>query len=184
VRASELVAALAACGGEGLGIALDVDEGDGFRPRQDSNTKAMILDPLALLGRIADEVALHGVVSSMPRRDADGERTFRLAVASPDRDSLVLPAGSIVLTGTPDGVAMHAPSPLAITLRGMLHLRGPLAQFRHEELARAASGGPGAYLEPGDRVRARIGGLGAQIVRIAEPGAAQAPDPCGAHPEV
>jgi hypothetical protein len=78
---------------------------------------------------------------------------------------------------------MHAPSPLGIAVRGMLHLRGPLAQFRHEELARAASGGPGGYLEAGDRVRARIAGLGAQIVRIAESGAAQAPDPCGAHPE-
>ena len=88
-----------------------------------------------------------------------------------------LPAGSIVLTGTPAGVALGTPNGLGLTLRGALHLRGPFEQVRQDELARAALHEPGGYLAPGDRVRARIAGLGTQLVRIAEPGAAPS-DPC------
>jgi hypothetical protein len=44
--------------------------------------------------------------------------------------------------------------------------------------AAPTAGGPGGYLEAGDRVRARIDGLGTQIVRIGAAGAPPAPDPC------
>lgn len=179
VRGSELFAALAACGKQGLGLRLDVDEGDGFRTRQDATTAAMILDPLELLERIADEATRNGVRSPMPVRRADGVRDYPLAVADPDGTPR-LPSGSVLLTGTPEGVALQAPAPLGVMARGLLRLRGPFEQFRQEELARAAAGEPGGYLAAGDRVRAQIEGLGAQIVRIGEPGTPLPLDPCKA----
>ncbi len=178
VRGSELFAALAACGEKGLGLRLDVDEGEaeGFQTRQDATTADMITGPRVLLERIAEEVEREGVRTPMPVRRADGPRHYPLAVES--GDGLRLPAGSVILTGTPEGVALRAPSPFGVVLRGLLHGRGPFEQFRREELERAAAGGPGGYLQPGDRVRAHIDGLGTQIVHIAEPRAAPRPDPC------
>jgi 2-keto-4-pentenoate hydratase/2-oxohepta-3-ene-1,7-dioic acid hydratase in catechol pathway len=163
VRGTELFDAVAACGAEGLGIRLSVDSGDGFRPRQDSNTAHMILDPVALIARLAAEVEHGGVRTEMPIQRDGKPRFYPLAIGP---DPPILPAGSVILTGTPDGVAIKAPDPLAVTLRGLRHLRSPTEQFRVEELARAASGAEGAYLRPGDRVRASIDGLGAQVFRI------------------
>ena len=97
----------------------------------------------------------------------DPWRYYPIAVAGPN-GRLTLPAGSIVLTGTPDGVALKAPDPLGALARGALNLRGPFEQFRQEELERVASGEAGGYLAVGDRVRARIDGLGAQIFRIVD----------------
>jgi 2-keto-4-pentenoate hydratase/2-oxohepta-3-ene-1,7-dioic acid hydratase in catechol pathway len=183
IPGSELFAALAACGEAGLGLRLEVDEGDGFRTRQNATTAAMILEPHALLARIAQQVTREGVRSPMPVRRDDGIRHYPLAVEGEDGE-LRLPAGSVVLTGTPEGVALQAPGPINVMARGLLHLRGPFEQFRREELARASRGEPGGYLEPGDRVRASIDGLGAQIFPIGTPDTAPGPDPCGAHTEV
>jgi 2-keto-4-pentenoate hydratase/2-oxohepta-3-ene-1,7-dioic acid hydratase in catechol pathway len=174
VRGMELFEAIASCGADGLGIRLAVDEGDGFRARQDANTAAMILPPLALLARLAEEVALGGLRSPMPVLRDGRTRDYPLAV---DAAAPRLPAGSIVLTGTPEGVALHASSSLALAGRALLNLRSPFEQFRQEELARAAA--PGGYLAPGDRVRASIDGLGIQIIQIGEPGTRAAADPCG-----
>ena len=174
VRGRELFAAVAACGGRGLPIRLEVDAGEGFELRQDANTELLLLDPIALLARVAEQVRATGLRSEMPIV-RDGEtRHYPLAV---DESAPRLPAGSLVLTGTPDGVALATPDPLGLVARGALRLRGPFEQFRQEELARAAVREPGGYLAPGDRVRARIAGLGTQVFRIAEPGA-PAPDPC------
>ncbi len=175
VRGTELFAALAACGADGLGIRLAVDEGDGFRVRQDASTASMILDPLEFLGKIAEEIRRGGLRTPMPVLRDGRARHYPLAV---DAQAPRLPAGSLVLTGTPDGVALQAPVPLALLARGLLRLRSPFEQFRLEELERAASGGPGGYLEAGDRMRASIDGLGAQIVGVLAPGAARHPDPC------
>jgi 2-keto-4-pentenoate hydratase/2-oxohepta-3-ene-1,7-dioic acid hydratase in catechol pathway len=182
VHGMDLFAAMSACGEAGLGIGLDVDEETGFQPRQEATTAAMILDPVAFLARIAEEVDRHGPSSTMPFPGEGGVHHYPIARADESGDGLWLPAGSVVLTGTPEGVAMNAPSPLAVTARGLVHLRGPFEQFRQEERERAASGEPGGYLAPGDRVRAWIDGLGAQIVRVAEPGSPLAPDPCGEGP--
>jgi lysyl-tRNA synthetase class 2 len=46
-------------------------------------------------------------------------------VASQDGGAVTLPAGSVVLTGTPDGVVLQAPSPFGVALRGLLRLRSP-----------------------------------------------------------
>jgi 2-keto-4-pentenoate hydratase/2-oxohepta-3-ene-1,7-dioic acid hydratase in catechol pathway len=177
VRGAELFAALEACGGEGLSLRLEVDEGAGFRVRQEASTAAMILDPLALLARIGEEIASAGVRTPMPLRSRDPWRYYPMAIVAED-GAPTLPAGSVVLTGTPEGVSLQAPSPLGVTWRGLLRFRGPLEQARQEELARAAAGAPGGYLAAGDRVRARIDGLGAQVFAIDEPGSPLPPDPC------
>lgn len=176
VRGSELFAALEACGDGGLGLTLAVDEGEGFRVRQSSTTARMILDPLELLERIAREVERRGLRTSMPIVRNGTPRHYPIAV---DESAPRLPAGSLILTGTPEGVAIQAPSSTAVVLRGLLHLRGPFAQFLAEERERAAAGGPGGYLDPGDRVRAGIDGLGTQSIRIVGPRDPVPPDPCG-----
>jgi hypothetical protein len=109
------------------------------------------------------------------RRDG-GEHFYPLAVGDP---ALRLPAGSIVVTGTPEGVVIGqvAPSPLALVFRGLLHLRSPFEQFVAEEKERATAA-RGNYLQPGDRVRARIDGLGTQEFAIGPAGAPQPEDPC------
>lgn len=182
VRGTELFAALSACGGSGLRLALAVDEGDGFTLRQDASTSAMILDPVALLERIASEVESSGFRTAMPVQRGDNVLHYPLAIPGED-GAPMLPAGSVVLTGTPEGVAIQAPSMPGLIGRALLNLRGPLGQFRHEQLELAASGAPGAYLAPGDRVRASIDGLGAQISRIEAPGTPLPPDPCEATTE-
>jgi 2-keto-4-pentenoate hydratase/2-oxohepta-3-ene-1,7-dioic acid hydratase in catechol pathway len=178
VRGSELFAALAACDAEGLGLRLDVDEGDGFVRRQEATTAAMIVSPLDLLATIAEQIAASGLRTPMPVERAGVVRYYPFAVQSEQGATLRLPAGSIVLTGTPEGVAMQAPSIPGVVARGLLHLRGPIEQFRREELARAAEGAPGGYLAPGDRVRASVDGLGTQIIRIAESGSPIPRDAC------
>ena len=170
----ELFAAVAACGGRGLPIRLEVDAGEGFELRQDANTELLLLDPVALLARVAEQVRAAGLRSEMPVVRNGETRHYPLAV---DPAAPRLPAGSLLLTGTPAGVALATPDPLGLVARGALRLRGPFEQFRQEELARAAAREPGGYLAPGDRVRARIAGLGTQIIRIAEPGA-PVPDLC------
>ncbi|MGH0029391.1 MAG: fumarylacetoacetate hydrolase family protein [Myxococcota bacterium] len=173
VRGSELFAAAAACGADGLGLRLFVN--DEPEPRQDSDTTRMILGPAELVARIGSWIEEHGRRSSMTfSRDGGPERFYPLAVGE---EQPVLPAGSIVQTGTPEGVALNAPSPVGVTLRGLLRLRSPFQQFLVEEKTRVAEGGT-RYLAPGDRVRARIDGLGTQLFPIGEAGGRPAPHPC------
>jgi len=174
VRGSDLYAALDACGAEGLGIHLEVDEGNGFVERQSSNTARMILDPRELIARIASQVIKSGRRTAMPVERDGTPRYFPLAAGANGR---VLPAGSIILTGTPDGIALRAPAVLPLLLRGVAAMQGPLAQFRDEELARARSGSEGGYLASGDIVRAAIDGLGTQRFAIAAD--AHVAHPCG-----
>jgi 2-keto-4-pentenoate hydratase/2-oxohepta-3-ene-1,7-dioic acid hydratase in catechol pathway len=174
VHGPALGRALFACGVDGLGIRLEVDEGSGFETRQDANTDLMLEEPLELLAHIARDVEENGLRSPMPV-DRDGEtRHYPLAV---DAAAPRLPAGSLIITGTPEGVALDTPDPAGLVLRGALRLRGPFEQYRQEQLARVASGEPGGFLAPGDRVRASIDGLGAQTLRIATSGTPN-PDPC------
>jgi 2-keto-4-pentenoate hydratase/2-oxohepta-3-ene-1,7-dioic acid hydratase in catechol pathway len=173
VRGTELFAALEACGANGLGIRLDVDEGEGFVARQASTTARMILDPLGLLERIAAVVREQGLRTDMPVSRGGRVRYYPLAVGE---ETPRLPAGSVVLTGTPDGVALQAPAPLQLILRGLARLRGPFEQLRLEEIDRARNKAPGGYLAPGDVVRASIDGLGTQLFSIAATD--DPPDPC------
>lgn len=74
----------------------------------------------------------------------------------------LLPAGSLLLTGTPGGTAIRSPRPadqVALVLRSLRHLRWPSQDYRrHLEEHRHAFG----FLSPGDRVSGWITGLGRQ----------------------
>ncbi len=176
VRGSELFAAVSACGADGLGLKLWVDEGEGPALRQSASTSRMILPPRELLLRIGEEVEEQGLLTDMPARRDGSEHFHPLAL---DASRPRLPAGSVVLTGTPEGVAVRPPSSrLGVTLRGILRLRGPLAQYLSEEKARVADGERGRYLKPGDRVIAHIDGLGTQEFAIGPAGEPPLGDPC------
>ncbi len=180
IRGSELFAAVEHCGGAGLGLTLWVDEEP--EPRQDATTERMILQPWELVGRVGSWIDEHGRRTDMPFRRPGDEAPRFYAFAVPE-ETPRLPAGSIIQTGTPEGVALNGPSPLGVTLRGALHLRGPFAQFLVEEKQRVADGGT-KYLGPGSVVRARIDGLGEQRFEIGEAGRRARPHPCesGTHP--
>jgi 2-keto-4-pentenoate hydratase/2-oxohepta-3-ene-1,7-dioic acid hydratase in catechol pathway len=179
VRGTELFAAVRACGAEGLGLRLSID--DEAEPRQSANTTQMILQPDELIGRIGSWIAEYGLRTPMPfarngEVEPEEERFYPFAVGE---NPPMLPAGSIVQTGTPEGVALNAPSPLGVTLRGLLRLRGPFSQFLVEEKARVAEGGT-RYLAPGQVVHARIDGLGTQEFEIGGAGGRAGSHPCTA----
>jgi 2-keto-4-pentenoate hydratase/2-oxohepta-3-ene-1,7-dioic acid hydratase in catechol pathway len=178
VRGTELFEAVDACGGQGLGLRLHVD--DEVEARQEASTAQMIIQPDALIAYVGTWVEEHGRRSSMHfDRTSGTTRFYPLAVGE---DAPILTAGSIVQTGTPEGVALNAPSPLGVTFRGMLRLRGPFTQFLVEEKARVAAGGT-RYLAPGQVVRARIDGLGEQVFEIGEGGGHAPPDACSGENE-
>jgi 2-keto-4-pentenoate hydratase/2-oxohepta-3-ene-1,7-dioic acid hydratase in catechol pathway len=179
VRGSDLFRALSDCAATGLTLTLEVDEGAGFELRQNESSSQMDLKPLSLLAAIADYVAAKGVRSEMSVERARGEQYFPMAFS--DEAGPTLRAGTVVLTGTPAGVAMQAPeSVVGLVFRGLSHLRGPLSQFRAEQLEIASAKALGGYLKPGDRVRASISGLGSQLLRVAAPGARSPLNPCAA----
>ena len=177
VRGRELYGAMAECGAEGLGIRLSVDEGNGFEPRQDSMTSLMIVAPPELPGELGALVASEGIQSSMPVPRSGTVRTYPFAV---DERNPRVPAGSVLLMGTPAGVALQMPGRLGLLGRALIRLRSPLDQLMAEQRAMAASGEPGSYLAPGDRVRASIDGLGTQLFRVLEAGSPIPVDPCEA----
>jgi 2-keto-4-pentenoate hydratase/2-oxohepta-3-ene-1,7-dioic acid hydratase in catechol pathway len=89
----------------------------------------------------------------------DGRR-WPISVARGGRR--ILPAGSLLLTGTPGGTAIRAPSradQIRLLLRSARYLRWPSEDYRrHLEDHRHAFG----FLSPGDRVTGWITGLGRQ----------------------
>jgi 2-keto-4-pentenoate hydratase/2-oxohepta-3-ene-1,7-dioic acid hydratase in catechol pathway len=166
VRGTDLFAAVEACGGDGLGLRLSVDSGEGAELRQSASTALMIIQSWDLIGYIAEWIEARGRRTPMPFSRNGEQRFYPLAIG--DRNPM-LTAGSILQTGTPEGVALNAPGPLGVTLRGLLRLRSPFEQFLVEERARVVAGGT-RYLEAGDHVIAQIDGLGAQEFEIAEAG--------------
>jgi 2-keto-4-pentenoate hydratase/2-oxohepta-3-ene-1,7-dioic acid hydratase in catechol pathway len=174
VRGSELFAALEVCGGEGLGLELWVDEES--EPRQRATTERMILQPEALIARIGSWIETQGRRTDMPfRRPGDAAPRF-YPFAIPE-EAPRLPAGSIIQTGTPEGIALQVDSILGVAMRGLLRLRSPQAQLVIEQKERLAAGGS-RYLVPGSVVRARIDGLGEQRFAIAAAGTVPPRHPC------
>jgi len=110
-------------------------------------------------------LGLRGLLELLSRRRSltmtglDGRRWPVTAARGRRR---ILPAGSLLLTGTPGGTAIRAPDSadkLALALRSVRHLRRPSESYRrHLEQHRHAFG----FLSPGDRVSAWITGLGRQ----------------------
>ena len=175
VRGTELFAAVEACGAGGLGLELSVDAGTGPVPRQSSNTELMIIKPYELISYLANWIKTEGFRTVMPFDRAGVEVFYPMAI---DEENPSLTAGSIVQTGTPSGVALGAPeSAVGLIFRGILKLRSPFEQFLFEERARFSAGGT-AYLKPGDKIVARIDGLGAQIIEIDDSRAQAGADLC------
>lgn len=174
VRGTDLFAAVEACGGGGLGLRLAVQSGGRTEMRQSASTALMIVKPWELIGYLAEWIKEYGRRTPMPFVRDGEERFYPFAIGDAHP---ILPAGSIIQTGTPEGVALTAPRPLGLTLRALLRLRSPFQQFLLEERARVEAGGT-RYLTSGDEVLAEIDGLGAQHFEIAEAGSPLEPDAC------
>lgn len=130
-------------------------KGGGHDPhtlRQDARLEDLSLGVEELLGLLSRRRRL-----TMP--DDDG-RPWPVTVEREGRR--ILPAGSLLLTGTPGGTAIrspHAADQLALVLRCLRYGRWPSEDYRrHLEQHRHAFG----FLSPGDRVSGWITGLGRQ----------------------
>ena len=139
-----------------LRLSLNVDEG-GAREhtsgRQNSNSTRMIRGPQQILAMLEDIAA----ASRRPDWD-DIERG--IAIERGGRS--MLPAGSIVLTGTPVGTAIEAPT---VWDRARLIVRGHFSPSRARRLFALhceRNRNPMGFLSPGDVVQASIQYLGTQ----------------------
>jgi len=144
-------------------MVLTVDEGLGHphatgQPRgrhtlrQDARLEELTQGVLELLALVGRQRTL-----TMPGPDG---RPWPISVARGGHR--LIPAGSLLLTGTPGGTAIRAPGfadRLSLLLRGLRYLRWPSEDYsRHLHQHREAFG----FLSPGDRVSGWITGLGRQ----------------------
>lgn len=140
-------------------MVLTVTEANGGRPGHGAHTlrQDARLEELSL--GLAELLALLSRRRAMVMRGADG-RPWPISVERSGRR--ILPAGSLLLTGTPGGTAIRSPraaEQVALVLRGLRYLRWPSEGYRrHLEEHRHAFG----FLSPGDRVSGWITGLGRQ----------------------
>lgn len=147
-------------GGEELVLQLEVVHGGARVRRQRDKAKEMILglrEILAELGTRNEATARPGKVVAM--EDADGVRR-RIVPAK------VLPAGSIVLTGTPAGTAIKAPGLLEkikLFIDGGFSQDGAAREYVKDQVATAKTVG---YLQVGDTVDQAITGLGRQVWKV------------------
>jgi 2-keto-4-pentenoate hydratase/2-oxohepta-3-ene-1,7-dioic acid hydratase in catechol pathway len=120
--------------------------------RQDARLEDLTVGPRELLELLSRRRSL-----TMPGLDG---RRWPVSAARGDRR--ILPAGSLLLTGTPGGTAIRAPTgtdKVLLLLHSVRHLRRPSESYRkHLEQHRHAFG----FLAPGDRVSGWITGLGRQ----------------------
>lgn len=125
--------------------------------RQDSATDRMILGPWQIVETLAARYR-QGIRTCM--RDAGGEPRYTHTAAG------IIPAGSIILTGTPGGTAIREPDTLeklVLFLRGGLSIPGA----RHQLILDSESHiQDSRYLEPGDLVETAITLLGRQRWRV------------------
>ncbi len=129
------------------------------RRRQDSSTDRMILGPWQIVETLAARYR-QGIRTCM--RDAGGEPRYTHTAAG------TIPAGSIILTGTPGGTAIREPDTLeklALFLRGGLSMPGARHQLIEDSESRLEDS---RYLEPGDLVETAITLLGRQRWRVQE----------------
>jgi 2-keto-4-pentenoate hydratase/2-oxohepta-3-ene-1,7-dioic acid hydratase in catechol pathway len=155
-----------------LRLALEVEEPDGTRGlRQLSETSLAIQSPRELLQTLGagvrpdDPESAWSVMSVFTHTV---ERFFVMARIL-HRDGMshaVFPKGSVVSTGTPEGVAFRAPNKASLVLRALANLRSPADQLIHELRESRRQEG---YLAPGDVVVASIEGLGTQRFAVEAP---------------
>jgi len=153
----------------GLHMFTQVTEEGGVRCAQSSDTGLMKNPPAAILRALSRRVARDGHLAIAPATLGGERRKFQLAVPARRQgwNTYVLPAGSVVLTGTPAGVAFQAPG----LVRRVGYLFGALATWTWP-VRRAALGSMLRrrdeldYLAVGDRVEVGLELLGRQSFRI------------------
>jgi 2-keto-4-pentenoate hydratase/2-oxohepta-3-ene-1,7-dioic acid hydratase in catechol pathway len=165
VRGSELLAYSEDGVERPLTLSLQVDEGSDVACRQRAKTEDMREDPHALLESLGRYVAAEG--ASPPMLVSHGDEMLRFPIARVDEVDGVrrytLPRGSVVITGTPAGVALVRPSDAErkrIFRTALATRTWPIRQVyvREQTSARVAEG----YLVAGNRVVATITDLGMQ----------------------
>ena len=144
-------------GDHSLQIGLEVYEAaaspGNVQSRQLASTDAMLRGPWAIV-RYMSEMLARGKIICM--RDAYGNPRYLH-----DADG-VIPAGSLILTGTPGGTAIRKPGLLhkaELFLRGGFSLEGAREIFVEDA---EQDIGASAYLEDGDRVESWVKHLGRQ----------------------
>jgi 2-keto-4-pentenoate hydratase/2-oxohepta-3-ene-1,7-dioic acid hydratase in catechol pathway len=129
------------------------------RQLQASSTDRMILGPWQIIRQLAARYR-EGLYTCM--RDAAGQPRYTHTPAG------IIPAGSIILTGTPGGTAIREPGPLkklGLFLRGGFSLSGARHRMILDSEAHIRDS---RYLEPGDQVDTSITRLGRQRWNVAE----------------
>lgn len=133
--------------------------------RQLSTTDAMLHGPWSIV-RLLSKAFRDGNIICM--RDANGYPRFVHDAKG------VIPAGSIILTGTPGGTAIREPRLMekaGLFVRGGLSVKGARKAFI-EELEQNIAGS--AYLEIGDKVESWVESLGRQRWSVVEDAARRA----------
>ena len=152
-------------GDEMLNLTLTVREtAQGEQPArtrqlQSSDTDRMILGPWHIVRLL---VSRHRQGQRTCMRDADGIRRYTQTPKG------IIPAGSIILTGTPGGTAIQAPGLLGkldLFVRGGFSLAGARHQMIQDSEGHIQDS---RYLEPGDQVETSITLLGQQQWHIAK----------------
>jgi len=124
-----------------------------IRQLQSSSTDRMILGPWHIVGLLAARHQ-HGLRTCM--RDASGTPRYTHTPAG------IIPAGSVILTGTPGGTAIRQPGLLEkvdLFLRGGFSLAGARQRMITDSESHIQDS---RYLEPGDQVETSITLLGRQ----------------------
>ena len=144
-------------GEHNLRIGLEVYEAapssGNLQSRQRSSTDAMLRGPWAVVGHMSERLA-RGEIICM--RDPHGKPRYLHNAEG------VIPAGSVILTGTPGGTAIQEPSLLQ---KADLFLRGGFSLERAREIFIQEAERDivaAAYLEAGDRVESWVEYLGRQ----------------------
>jgi 2-keto-4-pentenoate hydratase/2-oxohepta-3-ene-1,7-dioic acid hydratase in catechol pathway len=159
-----------------LHMRLSIRESGRVSLRQEAATDAMIAGPREILETLAEKVDVTEPGGNRTEMSVtlDGrERFYPLALVKDGKP--ILPKGSIVLTGTPGGTALEAPSRFSLVMRAMVRFQSPRTRFLEDQVeTRDAEG----YLGEGDVVIGDIEELGTQWWQVRWNGASQ-PDLCG-----
>ncbi len=144
-------------GMETIDLWLRVEEKNPIHPgvwRQHASSSQMIRGPLEILKMTSE------IWEESERPDATGELR---GIARVVEGRAMIPAGSLILTGTPGGTAIESPSGmdrLRLMALGNLSLRGAKQAFAAHSVRNRLEMG---FLSVGDRVETRVQHLGCQI---------------------
>ncbi|MBN1477443.1 fumarylacetoacetate hydrolase family protein [Candidatus Sumerlaeota bacterium] len=148
----------------GLEITCHVEHrGEDPERRQFDTTDRLIRDPEQILKLLGEQLEAH------PDKAGGDRRGNRHPFARREGNRWVLPAGSLVLTGTPGGTALQAPrglQRLGLLVLGGFSITGARRAFLRRQIRLRAELG---YLMPGDTVETSVTHLGRQRWEVRGP---------------